>query len=384
METGDTPILIAAFSGRALAQSARRAGFVPLVADAFGDLDTLESAAHHAHLPEAVRRGFTAKALIPALDGLVAQSPEKPIGIVLGSGFEDRPRLIETLDKRYGLLGCRAELVKELKSPQTFFPLLKQLGIAHPETALTPPAETEGWLRKRIGAAGGSHIRDCAVVASPGAKHYFQRRIAGRPHSVLAVTSRGGVAMELSRQWTAPSAKRPYRYGGAVLVDYDENILAHTKMVTAAATLVEVLDPAGLVSFDFLVDGAEVSLLEVNPRPGATLDIFDDLKGNLFRAHVEAGLGHNLWQHRELPAVQSRAAALLYADRGGLIAGVIDWPDWASDRPAPGTRIRGETPIATVHAQGNGDVEAEAQVRARLSTLEDLVYTSSKTISQEN
>ena len=34
-------VLIAGFSGRALAQSARRAGFRPLVVDCFGDADTL-------------------------------------------------------------------------------------------------------------------------------------------------------------------------------------------------------------------------------------------------------------------------------------------------------------------------------------------------------
>ena len=38
-------VLIAAFSGRTLAQSARRAGYEPLVVDAFGDLDTREAAA---------------------------------------------------------------------------------------------------------------------------------------------------------------------------------------------------------------------------------------------------------------------------------------------------------------------------------------------------
>jgi uncharacterized protein len=41
------PVLLAAVSGRALAQSARRGGYLPLVADFFGDQDTV--AAAHAH-----------------------------------------------------------------------------------------------------------------------------------------------------------------------------------------------------------------------------------------------------------------------------------------------------------------------------------------------
>lgn len=32
--------------------------------------------------------------------------------------------------------------------------------------------------------------------------------------SVLAIAAQGGVAMELSRQWVSPSARKPFRYGG--------------------------------------------------------------------------------------------------------------------------------------------------------------------------
>lgn len=374
--TGEA-VLIAAFSGRALAQSARRAGYVPIVVDAFGDLDTRAAAEHFAQIPNAVRNGFTAKPLFAALDELIARAPSKPIGIVLGSGFEDRPKLIQTLDQRYRLLGTKAGTVSEVKDPRSFFPLLKQLGIAHPETALAHPGENDGWVAKRAGGAGGAHIRDLASALRPSPRHYYQRRLEGTPHSVFAVASKGGVALELSRQWAAPSPRKPYRYGGAVIVDYAETP-AEDQMIRAAATLIELLDPTGLLSFDFLVAEERAYLLEINPRPGATLEIFDDLDGNLFRAHVEAGLGNDLWQQRNLPEEAGRAAALLYADRGALTIGEIDWPGWTADRPAPGTFIAAEQPIATVRANAATPDEAEQLARTRLSTLADLVYTSSQ------
>ncbi len=374
--TGPT-ILIAAFSGRALAESARRAGFVPLVVDAFGDMDTRAAAHLYAGLPLAIRNGFDAKPLFAALDGLVDCAPSPPVGIVLGSGFEDRPKLMESLDARYRLLGSKADLVRQLKDPAEFFPLLIQLRVAHPETMLTPPDHPQGWIAKRIGGAGGAHIRELQNLSKPAENYYFQRRIEGTPMSVFAVSSKGGVALELSRQWTTPSSRKPFRYGGAVITEYADTP-AEQKMVSTAATLIELLDPVGLVSFDFLIEGDTPYLLEVNPRPGATLDIFDDIGGNLFRAHVEAGLGNELWQTRDLPTAQSRASAILYADQGPLAAGDIDWPDWAADRPAPGTPIAAETPIATVFAEGANADEAERLARTRLSTLVDLVYTASQ------
>lgn len=371
--TGQT-ILIAAFSGRALAQAARRAGYVPLVVDAFGDMDTRAAAEDFLLMADAVRLGFSAKPLFSALDTLVDRADSPPLGIVLGSGFEDRPKLIASLDARYRLLGTKAETVAELKDPARFFPLLKQLGIAHPQTSLTRPEDTNGWIAKRTGAAGGAHIRDLATLSRVHPKHYFQQHLPGSPRSVFAISSSGGLAIELSRQWTAPSERRPFRYGGAVITDYAES-RAEDQMVRAAATLIEMLDPVGLVSFDFIEHDGDAYLLEVNPRPGATLDIFDDVKGNVFRAHVEAGLGHELWQERELPPVQSRASALLYADRGALTAGEMDWPEWGFDRPLPGTLIPAETPIASVQADGACAEDAEANVRARLSQLSGLVYT---------
>ena len=374
--TGQT-ILIAAFSGRALAESARRAGYLPLVVDAFGDMDTRAAADLYAGLPSAIRNGFEAKTLFAALDGLVDCAPSPPVGIVLGSGFEDRPKLIASLDARYRLLGSKADIVRQVKDPAGFFPLLKQLRIAHPETVLTPPDERQGWIAKRIGGAGGAHIRDLENFSKSPQKHYFQRRIDGTPMSVFAVASKGGVALELSRQWTAPSKRKPYRYGGAVIVEYSETA-AEDAMVSAAATLIELLDPVGLVSFDFIVQDDRAYLLEMNPRPGATLDIFDDIRGNLFRAHVEACSGRELWQERDLPTAQSRASAILYADRGSLTAGEIDWPDWTADRPAPGTAIPAEQPIATVFADGTSADEAERLARDRLSTLASLVYTASE------
>ena len=375
--TGQRAVLIAAFAGRALAQSAWRAGFLPLVVDCFGDQDTRLTAAHYRQIPGAVRHGFEAKPLFAALDELAALAPEKPIGIVLGSGFEDRPKLVASLDARYRLLGCNAEIVQQCKDPEQLFPLLKQLRIAHPEISLTRPSEPAGWLSKRIGGTGGGHVRDCTPDMKHDTRRYYQRRITGTPHSIFAVSAKGGIAMELSRQWAAPARGRPYRYGGAVMLDYQDSE-AEQRMVATAATLLELIDPVGLVSFDFLVDGDTPYLLEINPRPGATLDIFDDKQGNLFRAQVEAGLGHELWQQRDLPTAQSRAAAILYADRGALTAGDIAWPEWSADRPMPGTEIAAGDPIATVFANGDNADAAQALARERLSTLSHLVYTSSE------
>lgn len=374
--TGE-PILIAALAGRALAQAARRAGFRPLVVDGFGDEDTLEAAEHYSPLPTAVATGFDGGPLITALDDLTAKIDGNPIGLVLGSGFEDRPKLMATLDQRYGLIGSKPQSVARAKDPTYLFPFLEKLGIPHPETSQAPPACGEGWLVKSIGGAGGAHVRDCEPLPQAKPGHYFQRRVENSvPISVLAIATDTGIAIEMSRQWTAPSATKPYRYGGAAVIEFSGSGTEQA-MAEAAERLIPELGLTGLVSFDFAVTREGPYLLEINPRPGATLDIFDDAKGNLFRAHVEASRSGKLWQTRLSPAAPALAAAILYADKGPLTIGRIRWPGWTADRPQKMSKIATGQPVATVLAHGQTHADAERLARQRLSSLEDLLYTSS-------
>ena len=83
-------VLIAAFSARALAASARRAGYRPLVVDCFGDLDTAALAVASRCLPARVQVGFTARSLIAALESLVADAPSPPIGLATSTDHDSR------------------------------------------------------------------------------------------------------------------------------------------------------------------------------------------------------------------------------------------------------------------------------------------------------
>ncbi|MFA5950596.1 MAG: ATP-grasp domain-containing protein [Hyphomicrobium sp.] len=368
-------VLIAAFSARALASSARRAGFEPLVVDCFGDLDTIVNAPHSICLPARVQTGFTFRPLVAALDQLAAAATRPPIGLVLGSGFECNPRLVAKLAERYRLIGNSPEVIRRSKDPTQFFSVLDELGIRHPETQLPAPASPEGWLMKRIGGSGGLHIHDCPAEPLPDARRYFQRKIAGESISLLGAISQASSAFAISRQWTSPRPKRPYRYGGAagsLLLEED----LEARLISEALEVGEALGLCGLVSFDYLVENGEAQLIEVNPRPGATLDIFDDAAGTLFKVHVEAALGGDpagyLSAHWHPPI--ARAAAFLYADRGPLIVPAVTWPDWVSDRPKPGSAIARGEPVATVIAEGDDLDAVQETCLAHVRVLEGILY----------
>jgi predicted ATP-grasp superfamily ATP-dependent carboligase len=375
--TGET-VLIAAFSARALAASARRAGYRPLVVDCFGDLDTVALADASRCLPARVQVGFTARPLIAALESLVAEAPSPPIGLVLGGGFECNPRLVAKLAERFTLIGNDAETIWRAKHPQHFFQILDDLGVPHPETRLDAPDTSDGWLMRRIGGSGGLHIHACPAKPRPDKRRYYQRIAQGHAVSMLGLVSDKSAAFAASRQWTSPLPRRPYRYGGAVgSWPLDEDLEA--RLIEMSLAVSEALSLKGLVSFDYLVDDGAPSLLEVNPRPGATLDVFDDASGTLFKAHVEASRGGDpaaILSADWHPPI-ARAAAFLYADRGGLTIPAVDWPEWSADRPRPGSTIAARQPLATVLAEGDDVNAVAATCVQRLGALEDLLYDHS-------
>ena len=360
-------MLIAATSGRSLAQSAQRAGYAPLTADFFCDLDTRD-AGDAEQVAGNFSDGFELKHLEKALTRLAAR--RSPIGLVYGSGFERDPGILLRLMQVWPLLGNDPVTVERVKDPIGFARMCASLDIPHPETQALRPGDRFGWLGKARGGSGGTHVTD-AERGHPLPGHYYQRRVGGVPMSALFLAdgSRAQV-VGYSRQWASPTDGEAFRYGGAIR---PAGVLAtvEREMGLIVQRIVEATGLKGLNSADFLVDGSRYLLLEINPRPGATIDIFDDAEGWLFAAHIAACRG-------VLPASpvvfdDACAACVVYADIDIGKIPQINWPEWALDRQTAGSRVEAGAPLCTVTASAaeptaamNLLTEREEEMKRRL------------------
>lgn len=366
MDRGRT-VLIAAASGRALAASARRGGFAPLVADRFGDLDTLAVADRHVRADMA--RPVDGDRLMAALETLA--DGRDCIGLVCGTGFEDRADLLARLDARWRLLGTPPAAVAALKDPIEFARLCRAAGVPHPQTSREPPADPEGWLVKRIGGAGGWHIRPARAGGDAGEGVYYQRRASGTPVSAMLLgDGRRVMVLGFSAQWTAPTPRYLFRYGGAVRpAPVDRPMRA--AMEAAIMRLAGQVPLTGLGSADFLVEGQDFQLLEINPRPGATLDLFEPEDGSLFALHVAACEGR--LPERAPALTGAMAGAIVYADRAMAAVPQVAWPDWTADRPVSGSRIAADEPLCSVFARGATAPEARRLLGERVTAVRALL-----------
>jgi predicted ATP-grasp superfamily ATP-dependent carboligase len=360
-------LLIAAVSGRALAAAARRAGYRPLVADFFCDVDTMALADRAVRLPGDLQDGIDDSRIVDTLRQLAGR--EQLDAVVLGSGFERLTETVDAIARQFPLVpfaGNSGAAIRRIKDPHLLKADCTELGIPHPELSLEAPSDPENWIVKAAGGAGGTHIGP--ANGGPAASgFYFQRFIPGRSVSALFIgDGKTARIVGFSRQWTSPAPAMPYRYGGAVRLKrfgraQAEMIGGWISGLTQRAGLV------GLCSAD-LIHGADgYTLLEINPRPGATLDIFDDADAPLMQAHLDAAAGR---PYRLPRFADCMASMITYTAKPVARFPDIAWPDWTADHQSPGTQLLAGDPVCTVFARGPSADATQKVVRQQARNLQ--------------
>ncbi len=296
-----TLLAVAALSARMLAEAARADGFDVVALDCFGDADTRRASAQWVPIgaPGALR--IDAALLLEALSALAQRGDA--VGWIAGSGFDGQPDLLARGAALLPLIGTPADAVRRVRDPQAFFELLDGLGIPHPPVSLSAPVDAAGWLVKDASGCGGWHIRRAAVsepapVAALATEpapvhHYFQREVPGAPMSATFIANGSDARVLGFNQLTVRRfGARPFVFCGAIgpvplPPDVAQRIDAAVRALAAAFAL------RGLGSLDFMFDGTAFSVLEINPRPPASMALYG--QHHLVAAHLRACL------HDELP-----------------------------------------------------------------------------------
>ena len=359
------PYLVAAVTGRALAASAVRGGHPVVVLDCFADRDTRALAAACRSVVAAHRLRFDRRTLLTAAQ----EFAPVPAGLVYGSGFEGRTGLLARLAQGRPLHGNRPDVVAAVRDPARFFPLLDQLSIPHPAVRLAAPSDLSGWLVKQPGGAGGSHIRPATSRRAP-VGNYYQRFEPGQAHSVLFLADgRRARVLGINRQWTAAARPgAPFLYGGAVggvtLPDaLEREIRAGLEALVAETRLI------GLNGLDFILREDRWSVLELNPRPTATFELYDpDYPHGLLDWHLRACRGE--LPDRAAARRAIRAHAVVHATAAARTGPRFNFPDWCRDIPIPGTQFSPGDPVCTVHAAATDAQRAVALLRRRYTMVE--------------
>jgi predicted ATP-grasp superfamily ATP-dependent carboligase len=344
-------LLIIAGSGRMLAQAACHAGLKALVIDLYADLDTRQYALEVCRLPS-----LAIEHVAPVLDDLAGRYR---VGrAVYGSGLEPYPETLDYLGQRMTLLGNAPAVFRRLQNKAGFFAALADLQIPFPEVSFVAPA-ADGWLVKPMQGQGGLGIRRY----SPGSVDhggYWQKFQAGAPGSVLflADTRRVSVVGFHTQFNAGLSAGLEFAFSGLI----NHSILSAGQKSRLAGWLsrcVRAFALKGLNALDFIQDGERIYVLEINPRPSASMQLYD---GVLAR-HMAACEGA---LPAALPAQEGFAGfRIVYADKDLRIPEGLVWPEWAMDRPGTGALCHAGQPVCSVISRSSQPERVEAELASR-------------------
>ena len=385
-----TLIAVAALSARMMAEAAASDGFEVIALDLFGDADTRLAALEWHSLGEPVSMHIDDARTLSALRALTRRGGVS--GWVAGSGFECRPELLDKAASLLPLIGTTPEAVARVRDPAAFFGFLASQEIAHPPVQLgqgssTPPDDGATWLIKDARGCGGWHVRRALLQgdASLPEHHYLQQQVPGVPMSALFIgNGYEALLLGFNELTVRPFGTRPFVFSGAVgparlAPAVASGVSAAVRAVTAEFGL------RGLCSLDFRLDGDEFAVLEVNPRPPASMALygssrFEPQGRGLMAAHVRACECGEL--PRAVPPVHPglvEGFEIVFARRAGLIDDeaanrLVAWPN-CHDLPCTGTRYAVGDPVCSLSASG---LDA-GEVRTRLSAEREALLQSLET-----
>jgi uncharacterized protein len=274
-------LVVAALSARVLAEAAVQAGHRVLALDCFGDVDTRRASLKWWPINDPGRLRIAPQRFLSALAAAAKQPGVQ--GWVAGAGFEDQSALLAQGAKLLPLIGMGAEEVRRLRDAKTFFACLDQAQIAHPEVRWALPTDRHSWWVKQATGCGAWHIRAASRMRCLPAGCYAQRDAAGTPMSTTLLGDCQHVQLlGINRQIMRRTAQHAFVYAGVVgPVAVPPGVAAQIEHI--AQHLASTLHWRGLVSLDFLLDGDEVQVLELNPRPPASLVLYP----GALAAHVD-------------------------------------------------------------------------------------------------
>ena len=357
------PLLIVGQSGRALAVAAAPC-WTPWVIDLFGDTDTRACAARWAPLAHSLEAPLEMAVLEAALDHCLAQA-DLPPPILLCSGFENAPPLVDLLASRGELLGAGAAVWRYLGNLPAVFERLAAMGVQVPPTQRVRPAETATWLCKRSGECGGCHVRAAPASGVLSARDYYQARVPGASVSALFIAgatrcrllgyaasapgARGLVALCLPGS-RAPGAHPAPPGNDAANIGMSGHHARTARRVRARLRA--------------RCDGHPL-LVDINPRFTATIELYPE-RTALIAAHVRA-CRNGLVDDLPPPVPPWRGHAVLYAPDNSRVPSAPRWPQGSGDLPQPNSTIAAGQPLLTVVAGGadGADVCARLALRAR-------------------
>jgi len=275
--TEDLPtIAVVGFSARAAAQSAKRQGFKVVAVDLCADRDLLEDCSAHYRLDNPNWP-----------DAMASKHPTATL--LLTGGMEHRTAWVDRChshSERFGSTGVQLQSMRKLANWAKWAAASdlgwpKTMSVEEFESQPILSVGNSDWLVKPFQSGGGIEIGtiDFDVRNQPLNREsvYIQQRMAGETIGVTFLSSLfGSTFIGATAAWATESSATDRRYvyrGSYGPIPLSKNNVEKLQRFAAIAGRESGL--LGVWQADFLLHEGELTLLEINPRWSASMDLLD-------------------------------------------------------------------------------------------------------------
>ena len=354
MPRKDKQYLVIANSARYIAQAAP-ASYQLHAVDAFGDKDLLglDQLVDHAMVP-LISGQLDGSALLD-----VCRDLHKRLGLrraILGAGLESQIDVIDELSQLFDCANNTATVFAYTSDSIFMNDLLEEEGIVY---AMPSDIKQNAVLNKSSQACGGGHI---VWSADTG-----QTYIPGIAVSHLFLANGTAVhSIGFNTLWTSQHDRHhPWLSGGAI----NDTVLKQkdcAQLLDNASKLTRRLGLRGLNCIDYILSGDGPVMLELNPRPSATMQLYSNLP--LWDGHLQACVG-------ELPSTPFQQAglsayAIVYAQEDVIVEETMFKEPFATvvccDIPTGKRRIEKGEPICSLRVCASARNDNKAGLSADL------------------
>jgi len=357
-------VLVAGFSTRHVAQSARRAGYTVYAVDHFCDQDLSWYTEDRVRFDD----------LDELHDRVVEMCRRHPVDMLVATSGA------EAVGASVPLCGTRPESVGRFLDKLEIQRFFEGVGVPVP-----PIAEESGYpvmIKPRRGAGGWRN----AIVRSeedlrrwkdswPDVPYITQQVVDGTPASVSCIADGARArAIAVNEQLLRDEGEGAYGFSGSI-TPFRHPLAG--KMVAWAERIAAASGCIGSVGIDFMV-GEETWAIEINPRFQATLDTVEMALGkSVFQMHVDA------CRDRRLPdpvpaSIQFSARRILFAEREmELNVDLSPLAPRVADIPWPGTRFEEGNAVVSVYGWGRSRDEALRKLDENMAIVRRYMERSS-------
>ena len=287
------------------------------------------------------------------------------IGLMYGSGLEDKPEIYDYLRRKLKVLGNDPEIISECNDLRLLANTLDECNLKLPEYVNNSINSKKRYLSKPFNSSGGYNISFSKEYKK---NYYLQEYLQGETYSISFFNHKKKfIFLGFNRLLHLINFDlHPFIHAGALTTN---EFLESNDIIYSFEKLSKKLSMNGYNNIDFKVLNKEVFVLDINPRITSTFKIYNDIYDNDL---LRLSMNHDL--HKKLESCNNNEYAFVHMfvkQEYKFKNFFMDDPSFIN-LPSEGQHVGKNQPLLSIYLNSFSNLDLMAQLKEKISITTNL------------